>query len=290
MARYVALALALTLLGLLAPLRAQNAPQSRISLLGLRVLTPEDALRIMQRPYAEGGVKEFIPDGVTITPMPDVKALLLRSADEQALSQMEKIVSALDAKRQQRHADVSLFFVELAQVDALALRGSMHDNVAEQELRAQVAGRELPPVTPWLTGEELKEKLDRLRQTGRATVHALEAVTFFDGEATAIDLRSLNAPYAALLFGDVHIAEETLTLSALPILAGVSPKEGSPLAAYRGVGPMTFSARRGSAMEVIIETAPANPDRRLMLFALPTGIGLSLARDLDGLLELPPLF
>jgi len=292
MARRITLALILMLPGLLLPLYAQDAPPAQISLLGLQVLTPEEALQILERPYVEGGVKEFIPEGVTITPMPDVKALLLRSADEQALVQMEKIIGALDARRQQHYAEAALFFVEMARVDAMALRGGMHDNVAEQEVRAQVAGRDLPPVTPWLTREALKEKLDTLRQAGRAAVHSLESAVFFDGEAAAVDLRSLNAPFAALLFGDVRIAGETLTLSALPILAGARPPDGSPIGAYRGVGPMAFTVRRGCAMEVTLATqAQANPDRLLMLFVIPTDFGLAQDRDwVDKMPFIPPLF
>jgi len=277
---------------LLPPLYAQDAPPQRISLVGLRVISPEEALRLVGLPYAEGGVKEFIPQGVEIVPMPDIKGVLLRTVDQTALLLTEKIITAIDAKRQQRYADATLIFVELPKVDASALRGSMHDNMAEQELRAQVAGKTLPPLTPWLTREELKAKLDGLQQAGRATIRTVEPVTFFDGEATAIDLRNLTAPCQGVLCGDVRISEDNLTLSVVPVLEGLLPKTGQAIDTYRGVGPTLFTVRRGCAMEVGAQAlaAPAGGERQILLFIIPKEIGLALVRDPDKLSNLPPLF
>lgn len=291
MTRYLILACAFMFV-MLSPLYAQDVPPLRISLVGLHVISPEEALRLVELPYAEGGVKEFIPQGVEIVPMPDIKGVLLRTVDQGALVLTEKIITAIDAKRQQRYADATLIFVELPKVDASALRGSMHDNMAEQELRAQVAGKTLPPLTPWLTREELKGKLDGLQQAGRATVRTVEPVTFFDGEATTIDLRNLTAPCQGLLCGDVRITEDNLTLSTVPILVGLLPKTGQAIDTYRGIGHIIFTIRRGCAMEVSADvlTAPDGAERQLLLFVIPKEIGLALVRDPDKLSTLPPLF
>ncbi|MHB0937500.1 MAG: hypothetical protein ACYC6A_14025 [Armatimonadota bacterium] len=290
MARYLVLTCALAFF--LSPLLAQDVPPLKISLVGLRVIAPEEAMRLVELPYAEGGVKELIPPGVEIVPMPDIKGMLLRTADQGVLALTEKIITAIDAKRQQRYADSTLIFVELPKVDALALRGSMHDNLAEQELRAQVAGKTLPALTPWLTREELKAKLDSLQQAGRATVRTVEPVVFFDGEATAIDLRNLASPCQGLLCGDVRVSEDNLTLSSAPILRGLLPKTGQAIDVYRGVGPTTFTVRRGCAMEVGTEAlaAPEGAEKQLLLFVIPREIGLALVRDPDKLSNLPPLF
>ena len=289
MARYLALICALAFV--ISPLLAQDAPPLRISLVGLRVISTEEAMRLAGLPYAEGGVKEFIPQGVEVVPMPEIKGLLLRTIDQAKLELAEKIIAAIDAKRQQRYADCTLIFAELPRVDAVALRGSMHDNLAEQELRAQVAGKTLPSLTPWLTGEELKGKLNGLRQAGRAVIRTVDSVTFFDGEATAIDLRNLPSPCQGLLCGDVRITQDHLSLSAAPILVGLLPKTGQAIDAYRGVGPATFTVKRGCAMEVGAEAlaVPADAERQLLLFVIPKEIGLALVRDPDKL-ALPPLF
>lgn len=290
MARYLALMCAFALV--ISPLLAQEVPPTRISLVGLRVISTEEAMRLIGLPYAEGGVKDMLPLGVEVVPMPEIRGLLLRTVDQAKLELAERIVAAIDTKRQQRYADCTLTFVELPKVDAVALLGSMHDNLAEQELRAQVAGKTLPPLTPWLTGEELKGKLSGLQQAGRAVVRTVDSVVFFDGEATAIDLRNLPSPCQGLLCGDVRITPDHLTLSTVPILVGLLPKTGQAIDAYRGAGPTTFTVKRGCAMEVGAEAlaVPDDAERRLLLFVIPKEIGLALVRDPNRLSNLPPLF
>lgn len=115
----------------------------------------------------------------------------------------------------------------------------------------------------------------------------LGPTAFFDGEATAFDLRGLNAPFVMLLFGGVRVTEENLTLSCVTIPD--RPKEDTPLAAYRGIGPLTFTVRHGCAMEVLAGTLSLTANRQLMIFVMPTETGLAIVKDMDKF-KLPPLF